>query len=228
MDEKELPSTAHESVVVAKRWLSNRVFELALVKPAGCDFLPGQKVKVYIAGMAREYTIVSGPGEEYLALCIRHLAEGKVSSRLAALQLGDIVAFSAAYGFFLHRPGRSVFVATGTGVAPYVAFARAGIRDFTLLHGVAAVSELYYRHLFLTTAGVYIGCLAPVDEAASVEGDIFAGRVTDYLRQELVPGQYTFYLCGNGEMVGDAMKIIDNRFEGSRVFTESFFDDDDR
>ncbi|HKJ65161.1 MAG TPA: FAD-binding oxidoreductase [Desulfopila sp.] len=228
MDEKELSSTTYQSAVIDKRWLSNRVFELALIKPAGFDFLPGQKVNVYIAGMAREYTIVSAPGEEYLALCIRHLVEGKVSSRLAALQLGDVVAFSTAYGYFLHRPGSSIFVATGTGVAPCVAFARSGIRDFILLHGVAATSELYYRHLFLKTARHYVGCLSPVDEDANVEGNIFAGRVTDYLRQELAPGQYTFYLCGNGEMVADAMKIIDSRFERSRVFMESFFNDNDR
>ncbi len=225
MDKYGQSSGACETVVAAKRWLSDRAFELELVKPAGFDFLPGQKVEVYIAGTTREYTIVSAPGDKHLSLCIRYLAKGKVSSRLAALRAGDVVVFSAPYGYFLHRPGRSVFVATGTGVAPYVSFARSGIRDFILLHGAAAASELYYRPLFEKTAACYVGCLSRLEEAAAAESTLYAGRVTDYLLQELVPGQYTFYLCGNGKMVAEAMKIIDDRFQRSRIFTESFFND---
>jgi benzoate/toluate 1,2-dioxygenase reductase component len=40
---------------------------------------------------------------------------------------------------------RSVWVATGTGIAPFVAFVRAGVRGFDLLHGCGPVAELYYR-----------------------------------------------------------------------------------
>lgn len=223
MDEKGLSGHGYEAVVVGKSWLSDRTFELAVTRPGGFDFLPGQKVEVRIAGLTREYTIVSAPQDKHLAFCIRHLTEGKTSSLLAAAQPGEIIGFSAAYGFFLHRPGKSVFVATGTGVAPFAAFARSGVRGYTLLHGVAAATELYYRHLLEKAAGRYVGCISEIDQAAAAEEGFYAGRVTEYLKEELAPGRYTFYLCGNGEMVGDAMKIIDSRFERSRIFTESFF-----
>jgi ferredoxin-NADP reductase len=47
--------------------------------------------------------------------------------------------------------------------------------------------------------------------------------VTHYLQNKLPAGQYDFYLCGRGEMVRDAVAVIDRRFEAGRVFAETFF-----
>lgn len=52
---------------------------------------------------------------------------------------------------------------------------------------------------------------------------VFQGRVTSYLAQELPPARNDFYLGGSSEMVRDVMGILDERFSESRVFTETFF-----
>ncbi len=132
---------------------------------------------------------------------------------------------SHPYGFFTYQPSahKAVFVATGTGVAPFVAYAKSGIKNFILLHGVGSEAELYYSDLFLTAAAQYVGCLSQGDEADAFDGEIFPGRVTSYLQNQLPSGVYDFYLCGSGVMVRDALEIIDSRFPDSRVFSETFF-----
>lgn len=113
-------------------------------------------------------------------------------------------------------------MATGTGVTPFVAFARSGIRDFVLLHGVRTPDELYYQDELSPAADRYVPCISTPLPAES-HSHYFAGRVTRYLTTELRPGRYDFYLCGRKEMIRDTILIIDDHFEGSRVFTEIFF-----
>ena len=62
---------------------------------------------------------------------------------------------SGPRGHFLYqsRERRAVCVATGTGIAPFVAMLRAGLgRDALLLHGVREATELYYAELIAAAA----------------------------------------------------------------------------
>ncbi len=43
----------------------------------------------------------------------------------------------------MERP--QVFVATGTGIAPFVSFVKMGVENLILLHAVSSVSKLYYN-----------------------------------------------------------------------------------
>ena len=97
---------------------------------------------------------------------------------------------------------------------------RAGITDFMLLHGVRKPTELYYRNYLEAAASHYIPCIS---SAAEVPDGAYAGRVTDFIETELPQGEYDFYLCGGGEMIHDVILLVDDHFEGSRVFTEKFY-----
>lgn len=213
----------HTVRVKQKTWLSRNCFELVTEKPNAFTFSAGQKVVIEKEGVEREYSLACSPHGTTLRFCIRHLEKGKLSPLLSTVQPGDVLSISAAYGFFVHRPGNSVFVATGTGIAPFVAYAESGVSGFLLLHGVATAEDLYYRNIVKKAACQYIPCLSrEKQEQIEAFGGV-AGRVTDYLGQRLKPGVYDFYLCGNGAMIGDAIFIIDELFPESRVFTESFF-----
>jgi ferredoxin-NADP reductase len=111
-------------------------------------------------------------------------------------------------------------MATGTGIAPFCSMARAGISDFTLLHGVGKPEDLYYAKLFKQSAHKYVPCLT---EAKKLPSNDFQGKVTDYLERNLPSGAYDFYLCGRREMIRDATLLIDERFPDSLVYTEMFF-----
>lgn len=210
------------TVITNRTWLSEQAFELRISRPNGFDYRAGQKILCRIDSVEREYTIAFATADE-IALCVRYVAEGFFSAKLANMAIGENFFISDPYGFFVLRSGRSVFVATGTGMAPFRAFIDNGATGFTMLHGVNSEKELYYRKEFEKAASLYVPCISGKKENESDDTSIFRGRVTHYLESELVEEGYDFYLCGNGMMVHDATLIIDRKWQNSRIFTEKFF-----
>lgn len=202
--------------------LAEDIFELAFSRPKGFGFNPGQYIRFRYEGMERDYTLVSTPDESRLRICIQQVLPPNFSARLAACPMGATFEISGPHGFFMHQPSPhpDVFVGTGTGVAPFTAYVRAGVSGFMLLQGAATPDRLIYRDLLSAAAQEYVPCLSRTAEESGRE--VFKGRVTDYLDTKLPKGNYQFYLCGRRQMILDTMDIIDDRFPGSRVFTERF------
>ena len=115
-------------------------------------------------------------------------------------------------------------MATGTGIAPFAAMARGGVRDFLLLHGVRESAELYYEDLFSDAAAQVVPCLTGRGTGGgSRPQHAFPGRVTVYIEAHLPRKPYDFYLCGREEMIRDVTFLVDEAFPGSRVYSEIFF-----
>jgi ferredoxin-NADP reductase len=208
--------------ILSRRWLSPTAFELSLERPAGFDFHPGQRVRLGSGPNEREYSIAAAPGDPEIVLCIRRVGSGGVSAWLSTAGIGTELRGSGPHGYFTFKPSPrpAVFVATGTGVAPFVSMARAGTKGFTLLHGVKRAEDLFYRDLLAASARRYIACLS---EKAPAGPDVFTGRVTRHLERQVPPGACDFYLCGRSEMIRDVTWLIDDRFPGSRVYSEIFY-----
>lgn len=208
--------------LLSRRWLSPTAFELALERPAGFDFQPGQRVRLKHGPNEREYSIAAAPDDPQIVLCIRRIAGGEVSAWLSTADIGTELRGSGPHGYFTFRPSPrpTIFVATGTGVAPFVSMVRAGMKGFTLLHGVKRAEELFYRDLLAASAQRYLACLS---EEAPADPDVFAGRLTRHLAQQVPPEACDFYLCGRREMIRDVTWLIDDRFAGSRVYSEIFY-----
>ena len=125
----------------------------------------------------------------------------------------DLLVITASKSYRTQRPN-------GTGIAPFVSMCRSGNCGATILHGVRTDRECYYADLLREKAASYVPCLS----AAKREGEnFFPGRVTRFLRNRLPAGVYDFYLCGRREMIAEAIGIIDERFDGSRIYTEIFY-----
>jgi ferredoxin-NADP reductase len=190
----------------------------------GLDFKAGQCVSIGIkgTGINREYSTYSGEQDPYLELLIREVENGLVSSALRACKPGDSLNFMGAYGsFVLENPEDSarkyLFVATGTGIAPFHAFVRTHPDiDYTLLHGVRYLNERYDSEDYGN--GRYVSCVTNED------GGDFRGRVTDYLRQTPVDPGRICYLCGNRLMLAEAFDLLrEQGVSGDNLFTEAFF-----
>ena len=205
-----------------RQWLSDKTFEIIISRPAGFGFEPGQRISLSFSGHSRDYSIASAPDENELLLCIRSVAGGKLSTLLSVTDLGCSLAFYGPHGYFTFKPSPrlAVFVATGTGIAPFCSMARSGISGFTLLHGVHHPEDLCYAIEFQRNARTYVPCLTQADPLPE---NAFRGKVTDYLNQHLPSGTYDFYLCGRNEMIRDATLLIDERFPDSLVYTEMFY-----
>jgi ferredoxin-NADP reductase len=169
--------------------------------------------------------MISAPADRRLAFCIRLIKGGKLSILLSVMPIGARIFFSGPSGHFFYRssPRPVVFAATGTGIAPFVSMARGGIRGFTLLHGIREVAEAYFSSLFSAVCQAYIPCISGQPLNERLPPGAFPGRVTDYLDHDLPKGTYDFYLSGRGDMIRDAVHIIDRRFPDSLVFTETFY-----
>ena len=200
-------------------------FEVRLSRPAGFSFRAGQHIRLRSQGLERDYSLITGPGEAPLAICIRHVPEGALTAYLASLEPGSELLFTGPHGRFTFRPSDRppIFVATGTGIAPFASMARAGVRDFLLVHGVREAEELYYEALFRGAATEVVYCLTGCGPEKSPRPDAFFGRVTAYLEANLARRAYDFYLCGREEMIRDVTLLVDEAFPGSRVYSEIFF-----
>jgi ferredoxin-NADP reductase len=204
------------------RWLSPRSFELTVSRPAVFGFMPGQRIRVRHLGVDRDYSLASAPQDPVLTLCVRKIEHGLVSGRLAEMQPRSMIEFSGPVGYFSFQPSqnRPVFIATGTGVAPFRSMARSGVGGFMLLHGVSHLEDLYYKHELQSAADRYVPCLSGGPQETD---GTFSGHVSDYAREKLPDGNYDFYLCGNGDMIRDVMLLADDRFPNARIYTELFY-----
>jgi len=211
----------YSTEIIGHRWLSNKTFEIRLRRPADFNFKPGQLINLRHNDYDRDYSLASSPDESELRLCIRYVKEGLLSRALGDALPGTRLTFCGPHGYFTFKPsGRlTTWVATGTGIAPFRSMACSGMAPDYLLHGVDATSELYYAEELQPVAGNYIPCLSQSGQSPTA----FDGRVTDYLQKHLPPGNYDFYLCGGREMIRDVTLIVDELFEGSLVYTETFY-----
>jgi benzoate/toluate 1,2-dioxygenase reductase component len=218
-------ATAIYSVsLTGRQWLTGDTFELSFNRPSGFTYLPGQKVAFSGRGEGREYTLLGPPHAPEMAICVRWIPNGIFTPLLAEAPVGAEFQITAATGFFTFKPTsrRVVLIATGTGIAPFVAFARAGARGFDLLHGVRTAEDLYYRTELAPAAGRYIPCISGSFDPYK-HPHAFAGHVDACLAERFEPDTCDFYLCGRTDMIRDVIRLIDRRHEGSAVFTEAFF-----
>ena len=214
--------STYAAALLKRQWLSDKSFEIILGAPPVFEFEPGQRIRLSIGEHERDYSIVSAPQESELTLCICLVAGGKLSVLLSVADIGTSLSINGPHGYFTYKPSPrpAVFVATGTGIAPFCSMARSGITGFSLLHGVGLPDDLYYASQFRQSAQQYIPCLT---ESKKLPPNAFQGKVTEYLDQHLTPGTYDFYLCGRNEMIRDATLLIDERFPESLVYTEQFY-----
>lgn len=222
-DEPRCPMQTGE--LLHRRWLSRKAFEIELSRPSGFEFSAGQSIRMIHEGHERHYSLISAVDDQTLAICVRYIPGGMFTPVLAEALPGTRFQFTGPHGYFVFKPSRrpAVFAATGTGIAPFVAMARSGVRGFTLLHGVRTAEELYYKKVFDGIADAYRPCLSGEAAPHSPAQGAHAGKITRYVKNHLVRRLYDFYLCGRQEMVRDVTLLADEYFPGSHVYTEVFF-----
>jgi len=219
------PAAIHTVELLHRRWLSKYAFEIGLSRPPSFEFKAGQTILLIQASIKRYYSLLSTPNDPNLSLCVHHLPEGRLSSVLASAQIGFQLKLTGPHGYFTFKPSSRmpVFVATGTGIAPFVSFARSGVSDFTLLHQAISADELYYQSYFHKITPKYFSCLSAAPTTESLLPGLFCGKIAECIRKNLRPGSYDFYLCGEREMIREVTRLIDEIYPESRVYTEVFY-----
>jgi ferredoxin--NADP+ reductase len=208
--------------VEAVRWLDPSTFVLRIER-ADLQFKAGQCISLGLwnAGVNREYSVYSGEHEPHLDVLVKLVQGGTVSERLSQLRPREPVYVAGPYSDFVlpaQLAGkRFVFIATGTGIAPFHAFVASHPElDYTIVHGVRALAHCYDREAY--ASGRYVPCVS------RERSDAFHGRVTDYLRESPLQAGAHVYLCGNHTMIEDAFELLRKQGVASdNIHAEVFF-----
>ncbi len=211
----------HIVSVLGTRLLTDTTYVIRIER-SGMIFETGQYISLGLPGNSekREYSIYSGVNDDFLEVLVKEIDGGVVSRQLKTLNAGAHVEMDGPFDFFtLKEENRDasmpVFIASGTGIAPFHSFVRSnkGMK-YRLIHGVRLVEEAYdrnaYTSYFLCTSG-------------DPSGD-FKGRVTDYIKLHPQGKDRDYYLCGNSSMIHDVYDILrEQGVDTGRIHAEVYF-----
>ena len=215
-------------------------FEFEVPEVETLQFTPGQFVSVieHRGGkdITRAYSIASPRAGNRFELCLNRVPDGLVSSWLFQLKPGDEVEMREPLGYFtLRHPGRrAVFVATGTGIAPFRSMLLDHLPrtqpEVTLLFGVRREHGLLYREEFELLADQYPSFLfMPTVTRPEPGWTGLTGRVQTHLEEALnvrTPDELSnidVYICGLREMVDDVRKELKQRgFDRKQIIYEKY------
>jgi ferredoxin-NADP reductase len=186
--------------------------------------ISGQCFNVGIPGFSinREYSMYSSADAPFLEFLIKVVPDGCLTPHLNEQNVGDELEIDGPYGsFVLHTPEdknlKYLFLATGTGIAPFRSFALTyPDLNYKIIHGIRHRHEMYNSSDY--EAGKYVPCIS------NNENYGISQRVTKYLSDNPVDPSTIVYLCGNKNMIVDCFEILrDQGVPGDNIFTEVFF-----
>lgn len=211
--------------LLKRHWLSENAFEIELTRPASFVYKAGHNIVFLYESQKRYYSLISAPKDPVLSLCIHYVREGHFSPILASAEIGTQFNITGPHGYFTFQPSTRppVFVATGTGIAPFVSMARSGVTHFVLFHEAISSEELYYLAYFRELTPNYFTCLKETSDSEGSLLDAHRGEISVCLQKNLSPKSYDFYLCGHRKMIRDVTLLVDDVYPGSRVFREVFY-----
>ncbi len=200
------------------------------------EFVPGQFLSLTrIIGpdeITRAYSIASPPGGGRFALCANLVPDGHFSPFLFGLEPGGEIDFKGPYGAFnLRRPvADSIFVATGTGVAPFRSMLHAELRKhpdrrFTLIFGVRHEHGLLYHDEWVAMAREFPHFeYVPTITRPTHTWTGTAGRVHPLALAALGERRdIDIYICGLREMVDELrMKLKEIGVDRRRMIYEKY------
>jgi len=194
--------------ILERKVIAKDVFEIRF--PKIFSFQAGQVIDLIVSDFpSRIYSIASGEEDNYIAILFDVKTEGKVTPVLGTMTKGDKVSISKPYGNFTSSTEPAIWIASGTGIAPFYAMFRSGLGvNKMLIHGGRKIASFYYQHDFSPVLGKnYARCCSQ----EKGEG-LFEGRLTDYLKNlEFLPPAQKYYLCGSAEMVIEVRDILISR-----------------
>ena len=208
--------------ITENKYLGNGTYYMSF--PRQFSFVAGQSIGITTDSglLPRLYSLASGEQDQQTSVLYKVVNDGQLTPRLAALKAGDTIYIQNPSGDFRCHSKPSVWIAAGTGIAPFLSMLRSGKELPELfLQGASLPDELWFHTFFEEKLGErYLPC---VTRQAVSNG--FHGRVTEWLvDQPSFNPDIRYYLCGRAEMVVDARDILINKgVKFTSIFSEIYF-----
>ena len=199
-------------------------------------FVPGQFLsltrQIGDGEITRAYSIASPPNGHRFALCANLVPDGHFSPFLFGMEVGDEVDFKGPYGaFILRRPvSDSIFVATGTGIAPFRSILHSKLREhpdrhFTLIFGVRHAEGLLYHDEWLAMSREHANFdYRPTLTRPPDQWKGRTGRIQSHALEVLGDRRdVDVYICGLREMVDDLrLRLKEQGHDRKRIVYEKY------
>lgn len=233
-----MTSHAEERVTHVHHW-NDSLFSFRTTRDPGLRFESGHFVMIGMKlddrPVMRAYSIASPSWEEHLEFFSIKVPEGRLTSKLQHLQIGDriLVSRKPTGTLLLHdlHPGRHLYLlGTGTGLAPFMSLIQEPetferFDRIVLAHGVRHISDLAYadfierelpRHEYLGTQIreklVYHPCVTrePFRNCGRLTDRLASGELASAVGlPPLHPARDRFMLCGSPAMLQDTRTLLD-------------------
>lgn len=208
-----------------------------LENPHTLNFQAGQytSIKVDEKGQRRSYSFCSSPGITHGFELMVDVTPGGIGVQfLQNLAFGQQISAMAPMGRFVLAEDTTndiVFVATGSGVAPFRSMIldllqeHQDQRNITLYWGLRHVEDLAWQDEFQELSKYFPNFrFNPVISQAPPEWPMSRGRVTDVLAVHETPTNAHFYLCGNKPMIEDVKNLLlSKNVDLSNIHHELFY-----
>ncbi len=170
----------------------------------------------------RLYSIASGNLDKMVSILYTIKPDGLLTPPLSDCKAGDTIYVTHPFGNFVCPDQRAVFIATGTGIAPFASMIFSGQhKGKTLIQGNRNLEGIYFHQQFKDILGNnYHPCTSRQHAK-----DCFNGRVTDFIASlPQIETDIPYYLCGVAEMVVDVRDLLIERgVPFKRIMAEIFF-----
>lgn len=220
--------------VIEKIQWNDRLFSLR-IESGFKDFVAGQFIRVALdvngERIARPYSLVNKPGEDYLEIYFNIVPEGPLSPRLAALEVNDeIYMTDKANGFLVidevPESRHLWMMATGTGVGPFLSILKTEeawqrFEKIVLAYSVRESSELSYQQQIAAiekqNAGQFL--YVPFVTRESLDG-VIKQRIPQSINEGTLEqrtgllineNDSHIMMCGNSAMITDVTACLEKR-----------------
>lgn len=237
-------STLNIERVLEVRHYTDRLFSFKTTRDPAFRFLNGQftMIGLMVDGkpLLRAYSMASSNYEDNLEFFSIKVADGPLTSRLQAIEVGDeVLVGRKPVGTLVQDsllPGRTLYLcATGTGLAPFLSVikdpdAYERFETVVLIHGTRFIAEQAYDDFITRTLpqdefiGEAVRAKLKYYPTVTREPYVHNGRITTLLEsgrlqadlglQPLDPAQDRVMICGSPAFLKDMVTMLEaHRFQ---------------
>tara|TARA_B100001094_G_scaffold333441_1_gene412303 strand:+ start:8021 stop:8758 length:738 start_codon:yes stop_codon:yes gene_type:complete len=223
-----------QGTIVGRIDWTDHLFSLK-IQASVAPFEAGQFIKlsqlVDDKRIARAYSLINAPDESTLEVLVTYVQGGQLSPYLHQLQLGDMLDVSVqASGFLVlsELPAASslLFLATGSGIGPFLSMMRAGdiqqqFRRIALAYGVRKTADLAYADELeswmqaLPEQFSWCPCVTREPDYSGLTQRIpqliEQGELEKQLNMPIEPPDLHVLLCGNPGLITEGTEILKHR-----------------
>ncbi len=191
------------------------------------QFLPGQYVDIIARKIRRSYSIaLNDYDKNELTFYIKKYDGGMMSKYIfSQMKLNDLVQINGPRGTFFARPSprKKLILATGTGIAPFVAMLSSGQLDMnhaSIFWGLRNPDDFFTLDL---PDELYSGIQRIVSRPdAHWKGAV--GHVQNVAMNQISDlTDYEVYACGNPQMIGSASEQLElHGLSRDRFYSDAF------